>query len=125
MEEVCVPTTALSTVEQAIVTSVSRERLMADTAGIAQWVRLSGTEDERKAFAYVANLLRQLGVEPTLYLGYGYISLPESAALHVGGRELRAITHAMAASTPAQGVRLPAVYVGHGTAADYAAQAWP
>jgi Peptidase family M28/PA domain len=117
-----VPTTALSTVEQAIVTSVSRERLMADTAGIAQWVRLSGTEDERKAFEYVANLLRQLGVEPTLYLGYGYISLPESAELQVGGRALRAITHAMAASTPAQGVRLPAVYVGNGTAAEYAAQ---
>jgi Iap family predicted aminopeptidase len=111
----------LSSTERAIVEAVSREHLMTSTRAIAQWVRLSGTEDERKAFEYVAEQLRQLGVEPHLHLGFGYISLPRSAALRVGQRELRAITHAMAASTPAQGVDLPALYLGNATESDFAA----
>jgi hypothetical protein len=112
----------LSSTEQEIVKSVSRERLMADTQAIARWVRLSGTEDEHKAFEYIADVLRQLGVEPTLYAGYGYISLPVSAQLRARQKELRAITHSMAASTPAQGVQLTAVYMGNGSAGDYAAR---
>lgn len=111
----------LSPVENAIVTAISREHLMADTVGIAQWVRLLGTEDERKAVDYVANLLRQMGVEPTVYLGYGYISLPLSAEVRVGGNDLRDITHAMSANTPEAGVQLAAEYVGNGTTQDVAA----
>ncbi|MFL5624685.1 MAG: M28 family peptidase [Ktedonobacteraceae bacterium] len=111
-----------SSTEQEIVKSVSRERLMADTQAIARWVRLSGTEDEHKAFEYIADVLRQLGVEPALYYGYGYISLPVSAELRVGQKELRAITHSMAASTPEQGLLLTAVYMGNGTDGDYASR---
>jgi hypothetical protein len=113
---------ALSSTERAIVESVSREQLMTYTRGIAQWVRLSGTEDERKAFEYVADQLRQLGVGPHLYLGFGYISLPLGATLRVGQKELRAITHSMAASTPAQGVDLPAISLGNGTESEFTAQ---
>lgn len=39
-----------SRTERAIVEAVSREQLLTYTRGIAQWVRLSGTEEERKAF---------------------------------------------------------------------------
>src|SRR5437763_626252 len=112
-------TAMLSSTEQEIVKSVSRERLMADTQAIARWVRLSGTQDEHKAFEYIADVLRQMGVEPILYAGYGYISLPVSAQLRAGQKELHAITHSMAASTPAQGAQLTAVYVGNGSAGDY------
>ncbi|HZO73890.1 MAG TPA: M28 family metallopeptidase [Ktedonobacteraceae bacterium] len=114
--------TTLSSIEQAIVQAVSRERLMADTQAIARWVRLSGTEDERKAFGYIADTLRQCGVEPTLYTGYGLISLPISAQLRAGQKELRAITHAMAVSTPEKGLQLNAVYVGSGGAESYASR---
>ncbi|HEU5226214.1 MAG TPA: M28 family peptidase [Ktedonobacteraceae bacterium] len=114
--------TTLSSIEQAIVQSVSHERLMADTRAIAQWVRLSGTEDERKAFDYIANSLRQCGVEPVLYSGYGFISLPISAQLRVGQKELQAITHSMAVSTPEEGLRLSAVYVSNGSADSYVSQ---
>src|SRR5579885_1676628 len=114
--------TTLSSIEQAIVQSVSRQRLMADTEAIAQWVRLSGTEDERKAFDYIADALRQCGVEPTLYTGYGLISLPISAQLRAGQKELRAITHAMATSTPEEGLQLSAIYVGSGGAESYASR---
>jgi Iap family predicted aminopeptidase len=112
----------LSRTERAIVEAVSHEQLLTYTRGIAQWVRLSGTEEERKAFEYVADQLRQLGVEPHLYFGFGYISIPRSAALRVGQKELHAITHAMAASTPAQGVDLHAIYLGNATESDFAAQ---
>lgn len=114
--------TTLSSIEQAIVQSVSHERLMADTQAIAQWVRLSGTEDERKAFEYIADALRQCGVEPTLYTGYGLISLPISAQLRAGQKELRAITHSMAVSTPEEGLQLNALYVGSGSVESYALQ---
>src|SRR5262249_9780354 len=83
--------------------------------------RLSGTEDERKSVDYVANLVRQMGVEPTVSLGYGYISLPLSAEFRAGGNELRAITHAMSATTPEGGVPLAAEDVGNGTTQDYVA----
>lgn len=115
-------TQTLNSTERAIAEAVSREQLPLYTRGIAQWVRLSGTEEERKAFEYVADQLRQLGVEPHLYLGFGYISLPRSAALRVGQQELRAITHSMAASTPAGGVDLPALYLGDATEGDFAAR---
>jgi hypothetical protein len=120
--EILMQKEALSSTERAIVEAVSREQLMTYTGGIVQWVRLSGTEDERKAFEYVADQLHRLGVEPQLYLGFGYISLPRGATLRVGQKELRAITHSMAASTPAQGVDLPAIYLDSGTESDFAAR---
>jgi Iap family predicted aminopeptidase len=112
----------LSRTEREIVEAVSREQLLTYTKGIAQWVRLSGTEEERKAFEYVADQLRQLGVEPHLQLGFGYISLPRSAALRVGQKDLRVITHSMAASTPAPGVDLQAIFLGNAAESDFAAQ---
>jgi hypothetical protein len=89
---------------------------MADTRAISQWVRLSGTEDEKHAFDYVADTIRALGIEPQLHLATTYISLPGPATLHVNGRELRAITHSMAASTPSDGLRVPLVDLGAGNA---------
>src|SRR5437763_15747531 len=96
-------TAMLSSTEQEIVKSVSRERLMADTQAIARWVRLSGTQDEHKAVEYIAGVLRQLGGEAARYAGYGCISLPVGAPLPPREEEPHAITHSMAASTPAQG----------------------
>jgi hypothetical protein len=109
-------------VENEIIRAVSVERLMRDTEAIARWVRLSGSEDERQAFAYVARVLRVLGLEPTLYLSPGYISLPQRATLRVDGDELPAITHSMATSTPPAGLHVPLVYVGKGTPQDYASR---
>jgi Peptidase family M28/PA domain len=114
--------TTLSKVENEIIRAVSVERLMRDTEAIARWVRLSGSEDERQAFEYVAGALRVLGLEPTLYLSPGYISLPQRAKLRVHGEELAAITHSMAISTPPAGLHVPLVYVGNGTPQDYASR---
>lgn len=113
-------TTALPTIETKITDSILADRLMADTAAIAQWVRLSGSEDEAKAFEYIAGVLRSLGIEPVLYRAPAYISLPVHAELTVDGKSITAITHSMAASTGPTGLRLPIQYVGDGSASWYA-----
>jgi hypothetical protein len=109
----------LSDVEGKIVGSVSSERLMSDTEAIAQWVRLSGTEEERASFDYLEGVLGDLGLETARHMGWAYISLPERAELTVEGTEVPAITHSMAPETPEGGLELPLVYAGSGTWEDY------
>jgi len=113
-------TTALPSIENTITGTVSADRLMADTAAIAQWVRLSGSDDEAKAFEYIAGVLRSLGIEPVLYCAPAYISVPDSAELRVNGKSVQAITHSMATSTGPSGLRLPIEYVGDGSPLSYA-----
>ena len=110
----------LSDLEGKIIGSVSPERLMSDTETIAQWVRLSGTEEERASFDYVEDVLRGLGLETTRHTGWAYISLPEGADLSVEDTNVPALTHSMAPETPEGGLELPLVYVGSGTEEDYA-----
>ena len=110
----------LSDLEGKIIGSVSSERLMSDTETIAQWVRLSGTEEERASFDYVEDVLRGLGLETTRHTGWAYISLPEGADLSVEDTNVPALTHSMAPETPEGGLELPLVYVGNGTEEDYA-----
>lgn len=110
----------LSDLEGKIIGSVSPERLMSDTETIAQWVRLSSTEEERASFDFVEDVLRDLGLETTRHTGWAYISLPESADLTVEDTDVPAITHSMAPETPDGGLELPFVYVGNGTEEDYA-----
>lgn len=110
----------LSDLEAKIIGSVSSERLMSDTETIGQWVRLSGTEEERASFDYVEDVLRELGLETTRHMGWAYISLPEGADLSVEDTAVPAITHSMAPETPEGGLELPLVYVGHGSEEDYA-----
>ena len=106
------------TTEKSIVESVSKERLMADTQAIARWVRLSGSEEEKESFDYVEDQLREMGLQTCRYSGRAYVSIPISAKLSIGGEEVAAITHSMAASTTAGGLDLPLVYVPDG---DYSA----
>jgi hypothetical protein len=110
----------LSDLEGKIIGSVSSERLMSDTETIAQWVRLSGTEEEHASFDYVEDVLRELGLETTRHMGWAYISLPEGADLSVEDTAVPAITHSMAPETPEGGLELPLVYVGNGSEEDYA-----
>lgn len=97
--------------ERVILDELSRERLMEYTRGIARWVRLSGTDDERRAVDYVRDLLDGFGLETRVIEHPAYISLPGQASLQVLEPErlaVECITHSMAASTPPGGVdRLP------------------
>lgn len=92
---------------------------MSHTAGIARWVRLSGTEDERKAFDYVAEILQGYGLTTTIHEPTCLVSLPLSGSIQVGNDDpIVGITHAYAVSTGPAGVAGELVYAGHGTEAD-------
>ena len=101
---------------------VSADEALRHTSEIAQWVRLSGTEDERKAFDYIDDVLSGYGLSTTLYLPTCLVSLPRRGAVVVGGRELTpCITHAFSTATPPAGVSGALVYAGSGTAEEFAA----
>lgn len=101
---------------------VSAERLMEYTRTIAQWERLSGSDDERRAFDYVEETLRGFGFETTRYNPLCYVSLPIAASLTIDGKatEGRTITHSFSTSTGSGGVTGELVYVRRGTDGDYA-----
>src|SRR5579872_5108252 len=78
---------------------------MDTTAGLARWVRLSGTEEERQAFEYVRGLLDGHGLDTQLILHDAYISLPGPASIDLpGGERLPCITHSFAAPTGPDGL---------------------
>lgn len=98
-----------------IVEAISGERLMEDTRAIARWVRLSGSPEEREAFAYIERRLREAGLRTQLLEHDALISLPLPATLQIldaGTDEIPCITHSFAASTPSDGLSANAVYAG-------------
>lgn len=109
----------LSSEEKSILEGISADRLMSDTKAIAQWVRLSGTQDEAHSFDYVEGVLSEMGLQTTRHTGWAYISLPESAELRIEGQAVSAITHSMVPNTPEGGFEFPLIYVGRGTDDDY------
>jgi hypothetical protein len=109
--------------EQRLLDAVSLDNLTRHNAEIAKGVRLSGSADEAEAFAYIAAQCRSYGMDVREYAIEAYVSLPGEAALAVTAPEQRAlscITHSFSRATGPAGLSAPLVYVGKGTAADYA-----
>jgi hypothetical protein len=106
----------------AWIAEVSRDDVMRHTAEIARWVRLTGSEDERRAFEYIDEVLRGFGLTTTLHLPTCLVSLPLSGSLVVGEEHfVPCITHSFSITTPPDGVAGQLVYAGRGTEADLAA----
>src|SRR3989442_1088673 len=98
-----------------IAESVSTDRLMEDTREIARWVRLSGSPEERRAFAYMERRLRDAGLRTQLLEHDALISLPVSAGLRMiepDVDEIPCITHSFAVSTPPGGITAEAIHIG-------------
>ncbi len=100
---------------------VSQENLTSINAGIARWVRLTGTEDERKAFDFIASTLDSYGLATKLHEPTCLVSNPVSGNLDAGGVEFECITHSFSTSTSKSGVSGQLVYAGGGTVADLGA----
>jgi hypothetical protein len=64
---------------------------------IAKEVRLSGSEEELRAFLYLKGKLESFGLKPELTFNEAYISLPGKAELTVTNVAYAAITHSMSA----------------------------
>jgi hypothetical protein len=105
--------------KERLLEQVSRETLMEFTENIASEVRLSGSEEEWRAFLYAKEKLDEFGLKTNLYKKKAFISLPLSAELNVSGISYPAITHSMAPSTPEDGVGGELIYIGEGSDKDY------
>lgn len=107
----------LHQLEQDILTEVSGAQLMDYARMAAQGIRLSGSPDERTVFLEIKSELERLGFTCQLLEHMGYVSWPlESSVTVEGSGEVigPSITHAMAASTSAEGLVGELVYVGAG-----------
>ncbi len=103
--------------EQAVRQAVSASKLMEYTRGISRWVRMSGSEDEAKAFDYLETTLGGFGLDIHRYQHDALISWPGPALLEVASmppRQVECIAHAFAASTPPGGLEAEVVDVGAG-----------
>ncbi len=67
-------------------------------------VRESSSDDERKAFNYIADRLSALGVPHTMHMPQLFLSVPVSASLVVGDKSYRSKTPGFSISTPAGGI---------------------
>lgn len=113
------------TEEQALVDAVSTERLTESTRTIAQWVRLSGTPEEARAFDWLERQLKAYGLETKRYSFPALVSWPESASLRLTtadgkSEDIVCATHGFATSTPEGGLEGELVYVDRGTEEDLA-----
>jgi hypothetical protein len=110
---------------QRLCDAVSAERMMADLAEFARWVKLSGTPDELNSLRHVRAQLDAAGFATTLLAHDAYISLPGAAGLQVGqvgAWTPHAITHSFSRPSPEGGLAAELVYVKTGAPADLAAQ---
>ncbi len=99
--------TNLPAPEKALADAVSGDELLGYTSTLAQWIRLSGSDEEAKAFDYVAETCRGFGMQVERYAVDALVSWPLRATLEIVGTETRSfpcITHAFALSTPEGGV---------------------
>lgn len=105
-----------------ILSHVDSDRLMATTATIAQWERLSGSEGERNAFDFIQSELESFGYRCQRHHPVCLVSIPERASLHIVGEDesIPCITHSFSPSTPDAGLELELVDGGSGTTAEYA-----
>ncbi|MDI9549626.1 MAG: M28 family peptidase [Chloroflexota bacterium] len=110
--------------EAALTAQVSRDNLMEINTTLAQWVRNSGTPEERQAFDYMQQLLDGYGLETTLLEHPAFISYPLEASLTIWGGagepDVAVTCLGTAMSVSADALEAEVIDLGFGTAEDYA-----
>jgi hypothetical protein len=99
---------------------VDGPRMMRDLAGLAQWVKLSGTPEEMESIRFLRDQLDAAGYRTQVLMHDAYISLPGPARVEVDGTRLTAITHSMSRPSGPDGVIGPLVDIGAGEAGRFA-----
>ena len=103
------------------VSSTHLEATVAQLCGLGE--KVSGSEEERKACAYLVSQLKAYGYTPTVHEFDSYISYPRSARLtiHAAGNaiDIQAVGVAFGLSTGPDGVTDDIVFAGQGNDADY------
>jgi hypothetical protein len=104
--------------EQALKDAVSASKLMTYTREVSRWVRLSGSDEEARAFDYLEATLKGFGLAVRRYSHDALVSWPGTASLEITGsaaEKKNCITHSFAASTPPGGVEAEVVDAGRGS----------
>ncbi|PLR77093.1 hypothetical protein CU633_12535 [Bacillus sp. V3-13] len=109
----------LESAHNQLIQEVNQDLLMEYTKNVSSEIRLSGTEEEYRAFEYVKAKLEEFGLDTELTLNDAYISLPGEAELKIDGQCFSCITHSMAVSTMQQGIEGEVVYAGKAVSANY------
>ncbi|WP_229681632.1 M28 family peptidase [Neoroseomonas lacus] len=94
--------------------------MMANLTRIAGWVKLSGTAEELEGLRFLEERMASYGWRTAIEMHDAYISLPSAARVLVDGASIKAITHSFSLSSPREGLSAVPVYLGHGTAEDFA-----
>ncbi len=105
-----------------LVEAVSGSELQRHLNSIAQYVRLSGTEDEAKAFDYIESELKKFGYEVNRYLSDALIGYPGKSSLEMVAPEEMSIPcngYSLSTLTDDDGVTGELVFVGDGHPSDY------
>ncbi|MCS7234065.1 MAG: M28 family peptidase [Synergistetes bacterium] len=93
----------------SILNEVNKDNLMRDTHEISRWIRITGSEEEEKAFDYIKTRCEEVKASITEYKPVIFSSVPVEAQLLVelpegGTRNIPCITHSMSPSTPPTGI---------------------
>lgn len=97
----------LLSIEDQLVKEIDGKRLMEYTAGVSQWVRISGTKEEVESLEYCQKILDGFGYTTKLVKHPGYLSWPVKSFVEMESPESQAfesIAHAFTPSTPPGGV---------------------
>jgi Iap family predicted aminopeptidase len=95
---------------------------MRHTESVGQWVRISGSPDERKAFEYIESELRAHGYHVTIYESDALIGYPLESRLEMTHPFSKAFVcngYSLSPSTSDAGVTGELIYVGSGLAGSY------
>jgi hypothetical protein len=106
-----------------IVSDVSKSELKRHLNEIAQYVRLSGTPEEAKAFDHIERELKSWGYDVKRYESDALIGYPGKSSLEITSPDQQTIPcngYSLSPLTSDEGVSGELVYVGAGKAADYA-----
>lgn len=101
---------------------VSQSELMRHTETIGQWVRISGSDDERKAFDYIKSVLDGFGYQTTIYESDALIGYPVESRLEMALPTTRTIAcngYSLSPATPDSGITGEVLYVGDGLLSSY------
>lgn len=115
-------TKELKRLERGILEEINVQEIWQHTETLAQWVRLSGSPEEAQAFQYIRGVLEKADVDVKGYEFEALVSFPGEASLQVispAARNIECIAHALAPSTPSEGIEAELVYVGYGGRSAY------
>jgi hypothetical protein len=105
---------------QTLCAAVDGAGMMRQLAILAQWMKLSGTEEEAVSLSHIQAQLDELGFRTRILHHDAYISLPGASTVTVDNVTVPSITHSFSRSSGEGGLTGPLVYVGAGSEADFA-----